>query len=165
MNLWAAIQRDDNISNVTIEHTYATSIEDLWDALTNPERAQRWLGTVSGDLHQGGKYLISFSDVDETQRTSGTVTRCSPPDGLTVTWFAPGDAGETVVDVTLTQEPLGTTLRLIQTGLAPSADAEHAAGWQVHLEMLEQSLSGAVRVDSWDAWEPLCTAYSQHITN
>ena len=34
--------------------TYDTSVEDLWDAVTNAERIPRWFTPVSGELRLGG---------------------------------------------------------------------------------------------------------------
>ncbi|MGA6219863.1 hypothetical protein ACPESV_05930 [Streptomyces umbrinus] len=35
---------------VTLSQTYDTTVEDLWDACTNPERIPRWFLPVTGDF-------------------------------------------------------------------------------------------------------------------
>ena len=40
----------------TISQTYDATIEDVWDACTNPERIPRWFLPVSGELRVGGHY-------------------------------------------------------------------------------------------------------------
>ena len=35
---------------VTLSRIYATTVEDLWDAVTNADRIPRWFMPVSGDL-------------------------------------------------------------------------------------------------------------------
>jgi uncharacterized protein YndB with AHSA1/START domain len=52
--------------------TYATSIEDLWDACTNPERLGRWYTPVTGDLRVGGTFA-------QVQMGSGTILECDAP--------------------------------------------------------------------------------------
>jgi uncharacterized protein YndB with AHSA1/START domain len=52
--------------------TYAATIEDLWDACTNPDRLRRWYVPVSGDLHVGG----SFQQVN---MGTGTILVCDAP--------------------------------------------------------------------------------------
>ena len=37
-------------SAVTLSRSYATTVEDLWDAVTNGERISRWFLTISGEL-------------------------------------------------------------------------------------------------------------------
>ena len=51
--------------------TYETTIEDLWDACTNPERLARWYTTVTGDLQVGGTFqqvpaIVRWSQIDPT---------------------------------------------------------------------------------------------------
>src|ERR1043165_5955947 len=59
--------------------TYDTSVEDLWDAITTPERLARWFGSVEGELRLGGRYAISGN-------ASGTITRCEPHEAIDLTW-------------------------------------------------------------------------------
>lgn len=65
--------------NVTLERRYDTSPEDLWDAVTNPERLPRWFLAVSGDLRPGGHYQFKGN-------AGGTISDCVPPRFLSVTW-------------------------------------------------------------------------------
>jgi uncharacterized protein YndB with AHSA1/START domain len=85
---------------VTATRTYATSPEELWDAITRPERLARWFSTVTGDLRRGGRFKT-------TDSVSGTVTTCDPPKTLAVTWEAWGDVSW--VEVELTPAPDGGT--------------------------------------------------------
>src|SRR5258708_6575624 len=40
---------------VTVSQTYNTTVADLWDACTNPERIPRWFLPISGDLRLGAR--------------------------------------------------------------------------------------------------------------
>lgn len=64
---------------VVAARSYDTGIEDLWDAITNPERLPRWFAPVSGELKLGGRYQIQGN-------AGGTITRCEPPRELALTW-------------------------------------------------------------------------------
>src|SRR5882724_399329 len=66
-------------STVTLTRLYDTSVDDLWDALTNAERIPRWFLPISGDLKPGGRYQF-------TGNAGGTITRCEAPRLLAVTW-------------------------------------------------------------------------------
>jgi len=57
--------------------TYQTSLGDLWDACTNPERLRRWYTQVTGDLHVGGTF-------EQTNMGSGTILECDAPHLLKV---------------------------------------------------------------------------------
>jgi uncharacterized protein YndB with AHSA1/START domain len=64
---------------MTIVRTYATTVEDLWDACTNPRRIPRWFLPISGDLRVGGTYQLEGN-------AGGTVERCDPPRSFAATW-------------------------------------------------------------------------------
>jgi uncharacterized protein YndB with AHSA1/START domain len=52
--------------------SYNTTLEDLWDACTNPERLRRWYVPVTGDLRLGGSFR-------QMNMGSGTIVACEPP--------------------------------------------------------------------------------------
>ena len=71
-------------NTVVISRVYDTTVEDLWDACTNPERIPRWFLPITGELKLGGKYQLEGN-------AGGTVERCDPPHGFDATWeFAGG---------------------------------------------------------------------------
>ncbi|WP_326556358.1 SRPBCC family protein [Micromonospora sp. NBC_01796] len=84
----------------TISQVYDTTLEDLWDACTKPERIARWFLPVTGDLQVGGRYQFEGN-------AGGTVERCDPPKGFAATW----EYGTEVswIEVRLTGEPTGGT--------------------------------------------------------
>jgi uncharacterized protein YndB with AHSA1/START domain len=66
-------------STVTISQTYDATVEDLWDACTNPERIPRWFLPVTGDLQVGGRYQLEGN-------AGGKIERCEPPNFFAATW-------------------------------------------------------------------------------
>src|SRR5437764_3848125 len=64
---------------ITISQAYEGSLDDVWDACTNPERIARWFLPVSGDLREGGSYQLEGN-------AGGRIERCDPPHGFTATW-------------------------------------------------------------------------------
>ncbi len=64
---------------VSLVRTYDTTTEDLWDAVTNPARIPRWFLPVSGELRPGGHYQLEGN-------AGGTIERCDPPRGFSITW-------------------------------------------------------------------------------
>lgn len=86
-------ERDGKPSEAVIaERNYDTGIEDLWDALTSPDRLPRWFGNVSGEYKLGGRFQIE-------NNAAGTILECNPPKTLKVTWEYAG--GISWVDVQL----------------------------------------------------------------
>ncbi len=84
--------------------TYDTTLDDLWDALTNADRIQRWFLPISGDLRQGGHYQFEGN-------AGGEITFCEPPHHLAVTWGMHEQVSWVRVDLSEVETGV-TTLRL-----------------------------------------------------
>ena len=54
---------------VVLRRRYAAAVEDVWDAITDPERIGRWFLPVSGDFRPGGTYQLEGN-------AGGTILRC-----------------------------------------------------------------------------------------
>lgn len=140
---------------VHVEDVYPTTPEDLWAAITEPERLARWLAEVSGDLVVGGAFTIRFTSSWEG---TGTVDVCEAPHRLVVT-TTEDDGGSTELEARITPEGDGARLVVEDRGLPVDAAPFHAAGWQVHLEDLAAALAGRATSD-WSArWHELMPLY------
>ena len=54
-----SVEKDGRPARVVVAAcSYDTSVEDLWDAITNAERIPRWFLPISGDLRLGGRYQL-----------------------------------------------------------------------------------------------------------
>ncbi|GAA3921111.1 SRPBCC family protein [Actinoplanes auranticolor] len=113
----------------TISQVYDTGQDDLWDAVTDPERITRWFLPVSGELREGGKYQFEGN-------AGGTISRCDKPNGFAATWEY--NDGVSWVEVRLVPEGDGRT----------RFELEHVA--QVADEFWEQFGPGATGI-GWDA--------------
>ena len=78
------LERDGQpASAVILSRSYPTTLEDLWDALTNGDRIPRWFLPISGELELGGRYQFEGN-------AGGTITACERLSSLAVTWeFGP----------------------------------------------------------------------------
>jgi uncharacterized protein YndB with AHSA1/START domain len=91
--------------------------DEVWEALTDPERLAGWLADeVSFDLRPGGD--ASFRDGDTVRR--GWVEEVSPPDrpagvGRLAFWWASDDEPASRVELTLEPAPGGTRLRVVES--------------------------------------------------
>jgi uncharacterized protein YndB with AHSA1/START domain len=112
--------------------TFDTTVEDLWEAVTTPQRLARWFSPVEGDLKLGGRYQIKGN-------AGGTITRCDPPEALDVTWEFGG--GTSWVNV-----------RLAAAGEKARLTLEHIAHKDgIGAEHLKKYGPGATGV-GWDLW-------------
>lgn len=110
--------------------SYDTTVDDLWDALTTPQRLTRWFLPVEGELALGGRYQLQGN-------AGGTITRCDPPEAFDVTWEFAGATSWVQV-------------RLARDGQRARFTLEHIAHRDaIGKEHLEKFGPGAVGV-GWD---------------
>ena len=74
------LERDGQAASaVTLARSYATTVADLWDAVTNGERIPRWFLPISGKLRLGGRYQLEGN-------AGGEITACEPLSHFALTW-------------------------------------------------------------------------------
>ena len=66
-------------STVSLKRSFAVTVEDLWDAVTNAERIPQWFLPVTGDLVLGGRYQLEGN-------AGGTITACEDLSHVALTW-------------------------------------------------------------------------------
>ena len=80
-----SLERDGKPARaVTLARSYKTTVEDVWDAVSNGERIPRWFLPISGDLKLGGRYQLEGN-------AGGVITACERPSYFAVTWEFGGD--------------------------------------------------------------------------
>jgi len=81
-----AVQREVSRTGETailrMRRTYRAEPEELWDALTDPERMRRWFMPVTGDLQVGGTFQLQGN-------AGGEILECEPPKRFKVTFGGP----------------------------------------------------------------------------
>ncbi|MDD5370357.1 MAG: SRPBCC family protein [Anaerolineaceae bacterium] len=167
-----SLRSADGVGVVRIEDRYDTAIEDLWSALTDPDRLARWHGKVEGDLRPGGEFRL-YLEADDVEST-GRVEACEPPRRLLVTTretdesyrkgqgVPPFDA---VTDITLTADGDQTILVLEVQGMPLGTIAFYGAGWQIHAENLAAYIAGREPGDTEARWNELVPAYQDLAAN
>jgi uncharacterized protein YndB with AHSA1/START domain len=133
-----SLRTADGSAVVRMEDRFRTDADDLWSALTDPERLARWVARVDGDLREGGAFQAIFTSGWEGP---GRVDVCEPPRRLLVT-LSPGQDEQTVIEVELV--PAGDATRLVieERGLPLDEGAALGAGGQVNVEDLGAYLAG-----------------------
>ena len=139
----------------TLAQTYQSPVDDVWEAVTSPDRIARWFLPVTGDLRLGGRYQLAGN-------AGGEILECVPPSGSTahyaVTWEYGG--GVTWLTIRLTGDRGGTRLELEHTGRVADVPAEFfeqfgsgatGVGWDQGLLGLALHLSGEAGIPPEDA--------------
>jgi uncharacterized protein YndB with AHSA1/START domain len=140
---------------VRLRRTYTAQIDDVWDALTNPERIGRWFLPVSGDYRLGGNFQFEGN-------AGGKILECERPNRLLVTWGM-GDAGDPAtaseVELRLTAAGSDTTdFELVHTAIVPDemwseyGPGAVGVGWDGGLLGLALHLATGKTVENPEAW-------------
>ena len=137
---------------VRLSRDFDTPIEDVWDAVTNPERIGRWFLPVSGDYRLGGRYQFEGN-------AGGEIVACERPNRLMVTW-AYGDAEISEVEVRLSTVGEGMTrFELEHTAVVPDemwseyGPGAVGVGWEMGLLGLSLHLGSGASVGDPVAWQ------------
>jgi uncharacterized protein YndB with AHSA1/START domain len=145
---------------VRLEGRLEAGIDDVWSALTDPDRLAGWYGEVDGDLRLGSAFYIRvFASGAEGARR---VDACEPPQRLRV---VATDTGGLVIEVRLSADGGQTALVAEVRGMPLDALAAYGAGVQIHVEDLAGYLAGRERDDREARWDELIPAYQNLSTN
>jgi uncharacterized protein YndB with AHSA1/START domain len=130
---------------VRLSREYDAPIDDVWDAVTNPERIGRWFLPLSGDFRVGGRYQLEGN-------AGGEILACERPHLLRVSWVygeVTSNADISEVEVRLSALDGGATLlELEHTAVVPEDRwAEYGpgavgVGWDMGLLGLTLHLQG-----------------------
>ena len=146
------------VVSVLLRRGYDAPVDDVWDAVTDPDRIKRWFMPISGDLREGGNFQLEGN-------AGGRILRCEPPRLLRATF-----GGETsVVELRLIPDGDGaTTFELEHTGPIEMAGSGAGAlyvgpGWDGALMGLGLFLAGTVADDPVAAASsPEAQEFSRH---
>ncbi|KAA1424765.1 polyketide cyclase [Mumia zhuanghuii] len=134
----------DGTDYLVYRRRFAAPIDDVWAAITDPDRLSPWIGTWEGDPESGEVtfYMTAEGDdvpgqtytIDVCEKPRRLVTRSASPSGV------PGD--EWVIELDLDDDEGFTTLTFAQA----MPDAETAAsvgpGWDYYLDRMVASERG-----------------------
>jgi uncharacterized protein YndB with AHSA1/START domain len=148
---------------VTFTRLLPGPIERAWEFLTDPEKRGKWLAAGSLEARVGGRIELHFrhASLSEEKKPppnyahlaggtdlTGSITRFRPPALFGFTW----ETGKAPSEVLFELTPEDRRVRLVLTHRSlPDSGAERsvAAGWHLHLDLLQASLEGAPPPPYW----------------
>jgi uncharacterized protein YndB with AHSA1/START domain len=149
------LRSENGVGVVRVEDRFDAGIDEVWSALTEPERLAQWYGEVDGDLRAGGEFRarVFASGWEGT----GRITACEPPRRF-ATVSAEAGRGEAVHEVTLAADGDGTVIVYENQSVPLDLLWAYGVGEQIHVEDLGLHLAGRDRNDE-SRWEALEAAY------
>jgi uncharacterized protein YndB with AHSA1/START domain len=145
---------------VRMEDRLDAGIDDVWGALTDPDRLAHWFGEVEGELSQGGEFRVRIALAGAR---TGKVEACEPPQRLLLTMRdpdpQPGQPEQTVIEAELIAEGAQTTLVWEERGMPVDLLPAYGTGIQIHVEHLADYISGRELRNVEARWNELFPAY------
>jgi uncharacterized protein YndB with AHSA1/START domain len=154
----ATLLSSGDVGIVRMNVRYAAGPDEVWSALTSPQRLAQWYGAVEGDLRTGGEFtaFISISGWDGR----GRIELCDPPrQFLVVMWEEEGK--ETVVTVALSPSSHHTLVDVEVRGVPLDLIWAYGIGWHMHAENLGIHLAGLECLASESRWAELEPTFRQ----
>jgi uncharacterized protein YndB with AHSA1/START domain len=127
-------------------------IDDVWSALTEPERMVRWIGRYEGERAPGaqGTLYMTFEEGGEESGSPATIVECAPPRRLVVETEGPGETWRMELDLAVQD---GRTVLVFRQRFAADADvADYAGGWHWYLDKLDAEVSGRPGPSDWETF-------------
>ncbi|ANY06220.1 SRPBCC family protein [Pseudonocardia sp. HH130630-07] len=150
---------EDGRKRLAFHRRLPDPVEDVWSAITDPDRCARWFGRWTGDARPGGTVALELtSDEDGGGPPSDArIVVCEPPRRLAIE-LAEGDGAPWELAVALSPAGAGTVLEFEQVLPQGFSPADAGPGWHWYLDRLAAVLSGGPMPD----WDETLAATSAH---
>ncbi len=166
VSVLGSLRAVDGEGVVRMEDRLDAAVDDVWGALTDPDRLAHWYGEVEGELSQGGEFRVRITLAGER---TGRVEACEPRQRLLLTMrdphAEPGQPKQTVNEAWLIAEGVQTRLVWEVRGLPVKLLPAYGAGIQIHVEHMADYICGRELRKVETRWNELFAAYeAQGIT-
>lgn len=156
------IERSADGGIVRFERQLSFPIEEVWSAITEPDRLGDWwppmAADITVDLREGGRIVFEWPDID-FPTMEFTIMRLDPPTLLEHTHTSPGSWMRWEL------ETIDRGTRLLATYSVPEIDMAvqrgDLVGLHYSLDRLVPALSGSPVAWDNDAFSNLVASYSQ----
>jgi uncharacterized protein YndB with AHSA1/START domain len=131
--------RNGETASIVLRRRYPTTLPDLWDAITTPERVNRWFARIEGTPAQGETVQVLDNGVPISWTVE--IRTCEAPHRLVLGWRFNGknemfehDDSRDEVEVRLTPDGDGTVLQLEHRSPEQGPwQRMSGTGWEAHI--------------------------------
>jgi uncharacterized protein YndB with AHSA1/START domain len=142
--------------------TFRAPVEDVWAAVTDPVRLDRWIGTWTGDPDSGEVRFAMTAEGEDAPAELCRIEACTPPHLLAVT-TVDGEGTPWRLRLELAEADGVTTLDFSQQLSDPGLASSVGPGWDYYLDRLVAVETGEdINAVSFDDYYP---ALSGHYTD
>lgn len=130
------IKKEADGFQVRFERVYNQSIDEVWDAITNPEKLGIWFADTIIEPNAGGKIQFRFRDKNQTEGDA-TITRWERGKLFEYLWD-----GELATWEIFPEGPLQCKLIFTYSRMGEEWLIQATLGWHTYLVQLEGTLKG-----------------------
>ena len=143
---------DDGRQRLEFRRSWPDPIEDVWSALTEPDRLARWIWIYEGERRVGGTGTFSMTQEEgEHAGEPTTIVECDPPRRLVIEWVQQETENWSVA-LDLWTEEGRTVLSFVQMFPAGADVVDMAMGWHWYLDKFDAEVSGRAQPPEWDTF-------------
>ena len=136
-------QRRGDAPYLVFERTFPAPADDVWAAITEPGRLERWIGTWTGDPASGTVAFRMTAEGDDVPEETVWIDECVRPTRLVMRSVTPDDpTGLWRWEVTLAESGGVTTLTFAQEVTDPGIAESVGPGWDYYLDRLVAAETG-----------------------
>jgi uncharacterized protein YndB with AHSA1/START domain len=128
-----SIEQRDGQHVLVLTRQFRAPVEDVWAAVTEPQRLARWIGSWEGEPESGSVRFSMLFEGDAPAETM-TIRVCEPPHRLHVTSQVGDQAW--LLELELTNADGVTTLTFRQPGVTAEQAGGVGPGWDYYLDRL-----------------------------
>ena len=125
---------------VVLMRQFRAAAEDVWAAITEPDRLERWIGTWEGDPANGWVGFRMTAESPEATAERMWIDECDPPRRLATHSSTP--YGDWHLALDLEERDGVTTLSFAQRMSDPGLAADVGPGWDYYLDRLVAAETG-----------------------
>jgi uncharacterized protein YndB with AHSA1/START domain len=140
----------DGRQKLEFRRSWQEPIEDVWAALTEPDRLVRWIGRYDGARGRGatGTFFMTHEEGEQVGQPM-TILECDPPRRLVVEWQQP-QFDQWRAELDLWDQDGRTWLSFVQVFPAGADVTDFALGWHWYLDKLDSVVAGRPGPGEWD---------------
>jgi uncharacterized protein YndB with AHSA1/START domain len=130
---------------VVFTRTFRAPIDDVWAAVTEPDRLARWIGSWEGDPADGHVTFRMLYEGEGHPAERMTIEECVPPQRLAITTTAPAPDGGTeswTLLIDLAEAGGVTTFTFAQSVPTPAMAEGVGPGWDYYLDRMTVAEAG-----------------------
>ncbi len=134
----------EGFDSVVLDRTFHAGIDDVWAAITESDRLERWIGTWSGDPASGSVQFAMNAEGEGHSDETFTIDDCERPHRLVLTSTTHDDPPQVWhFTLTLAEADGVTTLTFSQSVPHGAMAGGVGPGWEYYLDRLVAAETGA----------------------